>query len=126
MIRLQRTGRRNLPTYRVVVADKRAPVKGKFIEIIGAYLPQGKNPTFQVKEDRVGHWVKQGAIPSDTVARLLSRSGMGGMEKFIQRYTKRKKKGETTEEAAAPAAPAAEAPATAPEAPTGDSEAKTE
>jgi len=38
-IRLQRTGRENIPTYRIVVADKRDPVKGKFLEVVGHYLP---------------------------------------------------------------------------------------
>jgi small subunit ribosomal protein S16 len=112
VIRLQRTGRENLPTYRIVVAEKARPVKGKYQEIIGHYLPAQKNPVFQCDTERVSFWVGRGAIPSDTLARLLKKNGVAGMEKFIVRYTKQRKKGE---EPAPPAAPAAPAPAPAAE-----------
>jgi small subunit ribosomal protein S16 len=113
VIRLQRTGRENLPSYRVVVAEKARPVKGKFMEIVGFYLPARKPSVFEHKPERISEWVKKGAIPSDTVARLLKRAGMKDMDKFIQRYAKRKSKNAEAEAPAAPAAaaPAAEAPA---------------
>lgn len=114
VIRLQRTGRTNLATYRIVVAEKARAVKGKFNEIIGHYLPSQKDPVFKVDAERVAFWVSKGAVPSDTVARLLTRQGVKGMEKFILRYAKRKPKNAPAEEAApaAPAAaPAVEAPA---------------
>jgi small subunit ribosomal protein S16 len=114
VIRLQRTGRENLPTYRLVVAEKARPVKGKFLEIVGHYLPAQKDPVFNIETSKVEEWVKKGAIPSDTVARLLKKKGMKDMEKFIKRYPKRRSKSAPPEEAApapAPAAPAAEAPA---------------
>ncbi len=116
VIRLQRTGRENLPTYRIVVAEKQKPVKGKFLEIIGHYLPAQDPVKLEIKTDRAEAWIKNGAIPSDTVARLLKKSGVKGMEKFMFTYTKKRPKGEepAPAEAAAPAAaPAAEAPATA-------------
>ena len=121
MIRLQRTGRSNLATYRIVVAEKARPVKGKFLEIIGHYLPQQNPPVFKVDESRVTAWIAKGAQPSDTAARLLRKNGMKGMDSFVRKYTKRKSKGETpeVEVAAAPvAAPAhaVEAAAPAPEA----------
>ena len=119
-IRLQRTGRENIPTYRIVVAQKSKPVKGKFLEVLGFYLPAREPPVLEHKTDRVKHWVSQGAIPSETVARLLKRAGVDGMEKFIHTYTKRKSKKEAPAAVAAPAAPAA--PAAAPE--TGDTEPK--
>lgn len=131
VIRLQRTGRKNLPSYRIVVAQKERAVKGKFLEIIGHYLPQRENPVFKVEQDRVQDWVKRGAIPSDTLARLLRKNGMKDMEKFIQRYTKQKSKKAVEEEANAPApdaaapAPVAAAPTEAPaQAASGDTEAK--
>lgn len=108
VIRLQRTGRENLPTYRVVVAEKARPVKGKFLEIIGHYLPQRGTESLTVQQERVTFWVGRGAVPSNTVARLLKRNGLAGMEKFIVRYTKRKPK--NPEETPAEAAPAAAAP----------------
>lgn len=122
VIRLQRTGRENLPTYRIVVAEKARPVKGKYMELIGHYLPARKTPVFEVKADRVTHWVSKGATPSDTLARLLKRAGVKDMDKFIKKYTKQRSKKEPPPEAAAPApvavaeapkeeaAPAAEAP----------------
>jgi len=116
IIRLQRTGRENLPTYRLVLAEKTRSVKGKFKEILGHYLPARKPAVVEVKKDRVEFWVQRGAAISNTAARLLQKEGMKGMEKFIERYTKKKSK---NEEAPAPAAPVvAKAPETpAPEAP---------
>lgn len=101
MIRLQRTGRENLPTFRVVVAQKRAPVKGNFLEILGHYQPHRGLETFTVQQDRIEHWVSKGATPSETVARLLKRSGAKGMERFITPYTKRKSKKAVEGDAAA-------------------------
>ena len=109
VIRLQRTGRKNLPSYRIVVAEKARPVKGKFLEILGHYLPAQNPPVFEVDQEQVAAWVKKGAIPSDTVARLLKRQGMKDMEKFIFRYPKRKSKNAEPE-----AEPTAAAPAPAP------------
>ena len=114
VIRLQRTGRENLPTYRLVVAEKARPVKGKFLEIVGHYLPAQKDPVFKVETAKIEEWVKKGAIPSDTVARLLKKNGLKDMDKFIKRYAKRRSKNAPPEEAApapAAAAPVAEAPA---------------
>lgn len=117
-IRLQRTGSENIPSYRIVVAEKSEPVKGKSLEILGHYLPARDPVVFECKIERVEHWVKQGAIPSNTLARLLKRAGVKDMEKFIVRYTKRKPKGE--EPAAEQAKPASETPAP----PVADTEAK--
>jgi small subunit ribosomal protein S16 len=111
VIRLQRTGRENLATYRIVAAEKARPVKGKFLEILGHYLPAQKTPTLKYDAERITHWVSKGAIPSDTVARLLHKNGVKGMDKYMLRYTKRRPKGEE------PPAPAAAAPAAAAEAP---------
>ncbi len=116
VIRLQRTGRENLPTYRLVVAEKARPVKGKFLEIVGHYLPAQKESQFNVETEKIEAWVKKGAIPSDTVARLLKKKGLKDMDKFIKRYAKRRSKSAPPEEvapapAAAPAPVAEEAPA---------------
>ncbi|MBI2635834.1 30S ribosomal protein S16 [Candidatus Peregrinibacteria bacterium] len=92
VIRLQRTGRENLPTYRLVVAEKARPVKGKYVEIVGHYLPERNPVVLEKKDERIKHWIKNGAMPSDTVARLLKRAGIENMDKFIRPYTKRKSK----------------------------------
>eukprot|EP01041_Mallomonas_annulata_P008418 gene8418-17354_t len=78
-IRLQRFGRRNLPFYRIVVADSRAPRDGKFIENVGTYDPlpfkdNVKEVTANV--DRVRYWVGCGAQPSDRVSWLFGRLGI--------------------------------------------------
>lgn len=117
VIRLQRTGRENLPTYRIVVAEKARPVKGKFLEIVGHYLPARNPSVFTVETEKVESWIAKGAVPSDTLARLLKRHGLKNMDGFIKRYAKRRSKSAPPEEApapaAAPAAPAAPAEAPA-------------
>jgi small subunit ribosomal protein S16 len=73
-IRLRREGAKNRPYYKVVVADKRSPRDGKFIEIIGAYDPKkpGHNSTLNI--DRVEYWISKGAQPSDTVRSLIKKT----------------------------------------------------
>jgi len=119
VIRLQRTGRENLATYRLVVAEKRKPVKGKFMEILGHYLPTRKPSVFEHNDERISEWIKKGAIPSNTVARLLKKEGMKDMDKFIQTYAKQRSKKAPPEAPPSPAAaspaPVVEEPAAAPE-----------
>jgi len=73
-IRLRREGTKNRPYYKVVVADRRSPRDGKFIEIIGAYDPKkpGHNSTLNI--DRVEYWISKGAQPSDTVRSLIKKN----------------------------------------------------
>src|SRR4030043_488785 len=79
-IRLRRVGAKNKPMYRVVVADKRSPRDGAFIEIIGRYNPLVDPEVFSFDEEKVLKWLKNGAQPSETVSRLLYKAGI--MEKF--------------------------------------------
>lgn len=106
VLRLQRTGRRNNPAFRLVVTEKSAPVKGKVKEYLGHYLPTRNPHVFEFKEERITHWISKGAQPSDTVARLLHKAGMKGTEKFIKKYTKQKKKKQKEEAPATASAPA--------------------
>ena len=73
-IRLRREGAKNSPYYKVVVADKRSPRDGKFIETIGTYDPKkpGQNSTLNL--DRVEYWISKGAQPSDTVRSLIKKN----------------------------------------------------
>jgi small subunit ribosomal protein S16 len=73
MIRLRRQGKTKQPSYRIVVADKRSPRDGKFIEIIGHYNPVRQPKELVVQEDRARYWISVGAQPSDTVTRLLKQ-----------------------------------------------------
>ena len=75
-IRLQRVGRKKKPSYRVVVADSRAPRDGAFIEIIGHYDPLTDPATVVINEDKALKWLRQGAQPTQTVANLLSKLGI--------------------------------------------------
>ena len=73
-IRLRREGTRNSPYYKVVVADRRSPRDGKFIETIGTYDPKkpGHNSTLNI--DRIEYWIGKGAQPSDTVRSLIKKN----------------------------------------------------
>ena len=75
-IRLRRVGKKKQPSYRIVVADARAPRDGKFVDQVGHYNPLTDPPTVVVAEERVRHWLSQGAQPSDTVERLLKVKGI--------------------------------------------------
>ena len=72
-IRLRRTGKTKQPSYRVVIADKRSPRDGKFIEIIGHYNPIRQPKELVIDADRARYWLGVGAQPSDVVVHLLKQ-----------------------------------------------------
>jgi small subunit ribosomal protein S16 len=74
-IRLRRIGLKGQPTYRIVAAEKESPRDGRFLEILGFYNPRTEPATIHVKEDRVFHWMKNGAQPSESVAQVFNVSG---------------------------------------------------
>jgi len=74
-IRLSRGGAKKRPYYSIVVADSRSPRDGRFIERVGTYnpmLPREHAERLVIKDERVKHWLGQGAVPSDRVARFFS------------------------------------------------------
>lgn len=73
-IRLRREGAKNSPFYRVVVADKKSPRDGKFLELIGTYDPKKKGDNFSVKLDRADYWISKGAQPSATIRSFLKKA----------------------------------------------------
>jgi small subunit ribosomal protein S16 len=73
-IRMKRVGTKNLPVFRIVVADGRSPRDGKFIEEIGTYQPLKKGDNFTLNLDRAKYWISKGAQPSDTVASFLKKA----------------------------------------------------
>ncbi len=79
-IRLRRVGAKKKPSYRLVVADVRAPRDGAFVETIGHFDPMTDPETIVIQEERALHWLSQGAKPSDTTARLLGKAGI--LDKF--------------------------------------------
>jgi small subunit ribosomal protein S16 len=74
MIRLARFGAKKKPFYRVVVIDKERARDSKAIEVVGTYNPLTEPATVKLQHDRIAHWTKNGAQPSDTVARLLKNN----------------------------------------------------
>ncbi len=77
-LRLKRFGRLNHPTYRVCATDPRFPRDGRIIESLGYYLPLMPREPEQLKlnDERVKYWLSVGALPSETVASLIERSGI--------------------------------------------------
>ena len=73
-IRLRREGALNRPYYKVVVADKRSPRDGKFLELVGTYDPKKQGHNSTLKLDRIEHWLARGAQPSDTVRSLIKKN----------------------------------------------------
>lgn len=74
-IRLMRTGKKKQASYRVVVADGRAPRDGRFIEILGHYDPRTEPSTVVIDNDKALKWLRVGAQPTDACAKLLEISG---------------------------------------------------
>ncbi len=75
-IRLARHGAKKKPFYRIVVADNESPRDGKFLEIVGTYNPLKDPADVTLKGERIQYWMKQGAIPTDTVKSLLKKGGI--------------------------------------------------
>lgn len=97
-IRLARHGRKKLPFYRIVAADKQMRRDGRFLELLGTVNPGSDPWTISLKEDRVKYWIGVGAYPSDTVSDILEKKIPGLLtdlektrtEKIRSRRAKRK------------------------------------
>jgi len=78
-IRMTRHGTKKRPFFHIVVADSRAPRDGRFIEKLGTYnplLPREHEQRIKLEKERIAHWLKVGAQPSDRVARFLAQAEM--------------------------------------------------
>jgi small subunit ribosomal protein S16 len=78
-IRMTRGGAKKRPFYSIVIADSRNPRDGRFIEKVGTYNPmldRGHKERVVLKGERIEHWLKMGATPSDRVARFLGDAGL--------------------------------------------------
>lgn len=73
VIRMARGGAKKRPFYRVVAADQRMPRDGRFIEQLGTFDPRVEKGSIKLAMDRVEHWLKVGAQPSDTVKGLIKK-----------------------------------------------------
>lgn len=78
-IRFARGGAKKKPFYKMVIADERAPRDGDFIEKVGTYNPmlaKDHKDRIVMKQERIEHWLKQGALPTDTVANFIHNAGI--------------------------------------------------
>jgi small subunit ribosomal protein S16 len=73
---LARHGAKKRPFYRIVIADSESPRDGKFLENVGTYDPVADPAKVSLKQERIKHWIGQGAIPTDTVKNLLKKQGV--------------------------------------------------
>lgn len=73
MIRLARFGAKKKPTYRLVVIDKERARNSRAVEVVGHYDPVAQPAAVKLDHERIGYWLKNGAQPSETVAKLLKR-----------------------------------------------------
>ncbi len=83
-LRLKRMGSKQRPFYRIVAADSRSPRDGRFIETVGTYEPIYKENNIKVDEEKALKWLNNGAIPTDTVKNLLSKSGVWAKYKAVE------------------------------------------
>lgn len=83
-LRLARKGNRKRPFYRMVVAEDSHRRDGRFIEIVGTYDPLRQPATIEVESDAVLKWLSQGAQPTDTVRRILAKSGVWAHWRAVQ------------------------------------------
>ena len=90
-LRLKRMGAKKRPFYRIVAADSRSPRDGRFIEEVGYYNPITSPADVKIDEEKALKWLKDGAIPTDTVRDLFSKQGI--MKKFHEsKITKKEAK----------------------------------
>ena len=126
-IRLRRMGAKKRPFYRFVAADSRSPRDGRFLENLGWYNPILKPAEVHLKEEKIYEWLKDGALPTETVASLFKQVGLwkkwelmkkGGdvsgltITTQIKERPKKKKRGKKAPEVKAEAQEPAEAEAT--------------
>jgi small subunit ribosomal protein S16 len=108
-IRLARAGAHKRPFYHIVIADSRSPRDGRFIEKVGSYnpmLPADHAERVRLKDDRIAHWLKSGAVATDRVARFLGKAGLAPMPAYAEqpKQSAPKKKAQERAKAAAEAA----------------------
>ena len=87
-LRLTRLGAKKRPTYRIVATDSRRSRDGEYLELIGTYAPIDDSKV-RIDEELAMKWLKQGAIPTDTVRNLFSKAGI--MKKFADSRVKKGK-----------------------------------
>jgi small subunit ribosomal protein S16 len=105
-IRLARAGAKKRPYYHIVIADSRSPRDGRFIEKVGSYnpmLPAEHADRIRLQAERLQHWLGNGAVATDRVAKFLGRAGLAPMPTYREQPTQSapKKKAQDRAKAAA-------------------------
>lgn len=90
-ITLARYGQKKHPFYRIVVKEKGTARDGKFIEILGTFNPLIEENQIEMKEERVKHWVSQGAIPTKVVGDLMEKTYPGYYKNIVADRAAKKK-----------------------------------
>ena len=86
-IRLARAGAKKRPYYHIVVADSRSPRDGRFIEKLGSYnpmLPADHAERIRLQNERITHWLGEGALPTERVAKFLGHAGLAPMPTYAE------------------------------------------
>jgi small subunit ribosomal protein S16 len=116
-IRLARGGTKKRPYYRVVIAESRMPRDGRFVEKVGIYdpmLPKESAERVKLDVERIQHWLKMGALPTERVSVFLAKAGLRELperREQTNQHLPKKKAQERAKEAAAASDAAAAAPA---------------
>ena len=84
---IERKGAKKRPSYRIVATDSRRPRDGQYIELIGTYNPVAEPKAVNIKEEVAMKWLRNGAVPTDTVRNLFSEAGI--MKKFAEEKDKK-------------------------------------
>ena len=108
-IRLSRAGAKKRPYYHIVIADSRSPRDGRFLERVGSYnpmLPAEHQDRVRLQAERIQHWMSEGALPTDRVARFLGHAGLAPMPAYREQPTQSAPKKKAQERAKAAAAAA--------------------
>lgn len=100
VIRLSRIGKKEQPSFRIIVQDKRTSPKRDAMDILGYYHPSKQPKLVKLNKEGLEKWIKNGAIPSDSVASLLKKNGFANMDKYIESRDKQKKSTKAQAEAA--------------------------
>ncbi len=105
-IRLARAGAKKRPYYHIVIADSRSPRDGRFIEKVGSYnpmLPADHADRIRLVDERIKHWLSQGALATDRVARFIGKAGLAPMPVWNEQPKQSAPKKKAQERAAAAA-----------------------
>ncbi len=109
-IRLARAGAKKRPYYHIVIADSRSPRDGRFIERVGSYnpmLPAEHEDRVRLLPDRLQHWIGNGAVATERVAKFLGKAGLTPMPVWNEQPQQSAPKKKAQERAKAAAAAAA-------------------